>query len=104
MVYALVISIAAGVALLALIALVALTLQRGRLPSLGGWRWYPSPLGLLLLLPVLGLLVWRAFPALLVLPFVLPFFRRRRWFARPRARSRSGDDAIDGEFRPLDGR
>ncbi|MBI4571115.1 MAG: hypothetical protein HY723_04135, partial [Chloroflexi bacterium] len=85
---------------------VALTLQRGRMPSLGGWRWYPSPLGLLLLLPVLGLLVWRAFPALLVLPFVLPFFPRfhRGWFARPRARSRSGDDAIDGEFRPLDGR
>jgi hypothetical protein len=100
MVYALIISIAAGLLLLGIVAFVATTVRRGRLPSVRGWRWYPSPLGLLLLLPVLGLLLWRALPALFVLPFLLPLFRRARWFGR----RRRDDGAIDGEFRPLDGR
>ncbi|MDZ4278286.1 MAG: hypothetical protein U1B78_04015 [Dehalococcoidia bacterium] len=119
--YALVITIAAGLALLALIAGATLLARRATQPgasglgSLAGWRWLPSPLGLLLLLPLAALLLWRVFPALLFLPIIVPFFWRGRRFAGP-ARSfwnatrrphpggnGHGDRrTIEGEFRPVD--
>lgn len=126
MVYALVITIAAGVLLLFLIGGAVLFARRaatGNWPSIGRWRWYPSPLGLLLLLPLAGLLLWRIFPALLLLPVIFPFFLRgRRWGqplfflwnlgrrngrpadeARDETRDERGDDStIEGQYRPLD--
>ncbi len=89
MVYALAITVAAGLVLLALIGGVALLARRaagaaaeGRAPF-GRWRWYPSPLALLLLIPLAGLLLWRFFPVLIFVPFILPFFWRRRGRRRP---------------------
>ncbi len=104
MVYALAITIAAGVLLLLLLASGALLARRGtgQLPSVGRWRWHPSPLGLLLLLPLLGLLLFRLFPAVLFIPLVLPFLRWRRRFAT-RGAARNGDGgAIEGEYHRLD--
>ncbi len=89
MVYALSITVVAGLLLLALIGGAAVLARRaagaaaeGRAPF-GRWRWYPSPLALLLLIPLAGLLLWRFFPALLFLPFILPFFWRGRRTRRP---------------------
>ena len=113
--YALVITIAAGVLLLALlggaVVLARSIAEGGGLPPIRGWRWFPSPLGLLVLLPVLALLVWRAFPVLLVIPFVLPFFLRGRrgrralfFMRRDRPHRNGGNGAIEGEYRPSDER
>ena len=85
-------------------------------PSIGRWRWQPSPLGLLLLIPVAALLFLRVFPALLLSPFLLPLLRRGGFMAIPfflrrimRRRNRppdekrnDDDDAIEGKFRHLD--
>lgn len=120
MLYALAVTIATGLLLLALLGAGVLIARRaaGRpvsLPVAGG-RWYPSPLGLLLVLPLLGLLAWRFLPVLLIIPLVLPFFWRRRRLASPvffiwnlgrRQASpddgRDGDDdVIPGEYRSLD--
>jgi hypothetical protein len=78
MAYALIISIAAGVLLLALLALAGVLVSRRGPVSLRGWRWYPSPLGLLLLVPVAAFLLWRALPVLIFVPLVIPFFWRMR--------------------------
>ena len=89
MVYALTITVVAGLLLLALIGGVALLARRaadaaaeGRAPF-GRWRWYPSPLALLILIPLAGLLLWRFFPLVLIVPFILPFFWRGRGNRRP---------------------
>lgn len=119
MIYSLAITIAIGLLLLALLGVAVLLARRAAgtdWPSIGRWRWYPSPLGLLLLLPLAGLLLWRLFPAILLLPIVLPFFRRGRRLATPflfvwnlgrRApppgAGDDGDDrTIEGQYRPLD--
>ncbi len=119
MVYALTITIAAGVVLLLLLgggAVLARRAADGQWPSLRRSRWYPSPLGLLLLLPVAGLLLFRFLPVLLVLPIILSLFRRGRGLGGPLFRiwsmgqrrpppndERSGDDgSIEGTYRPLD--
>ena len=113
MVYALAISI--GVALL-LIALSGVAVSVARQASAGGglrigsWRWFPSPFAVLLLIPLLGLILWRFFPALLFIPFVLPFFWRRglarTFFMRRRGPRSSGDTErdSDAEYRPRDER
>lgn len=81
MLYALTITIAAGLALLAIFAGAALLARRLAsegglsLPS-RGWRWYPSAIGLLLL-PIAALVLWRFFPVLLLLPIIIPFVLRR---------------------------
>ena len=104
MIYSLTITIAAGLLFLGLIAL-AFTLERrvagsGDWPSLRGWSWRPSPLGLLLL-PLAVILLLRFSPGLIFIPFVLPFFwrgfhrRGRAFFARD-----DGDDTIEGISRP----
>jgi hypothetical protein len=85
----------------------------GRAPF-GRWRWYPSPLGLLLLVPLAALLFFRFFPVVLLIPIILPFLRRGArgplsflWNAGrpapPQSRTRDGDDGeTEGEYRPLD--
>ena len=119
MIYALTVTIAAGLLLLALFAIGIALARRaagGDWPSIGRWRWYPTPLGLLILLPVTGLLLWRLFPLLLFIPIVLPFLLRggrfgpllfRLWnLGRrppPGDEGQDGDDdAIEGRYRPLD--
>lgn len=114
MVYALVVTIAAAILIFAALLGGTLLARRAagagnlRLPSIGRWRWYPSPLGLLLLLPMLGLLVLRVVPGLFLLPFLLRFMSRGRGLRRPpftrppRQDGPDDDDAIPGEYRPLD--
>ncbi len=124
MVYALTITIAAGVVLLLLLgggAVLARRAADGQWPSLRRSRWYPSPLGLLLLVPVAGLLLFRFLPVLLLLPVILSLFRRGRvrglggplfrlWTMGrrpppppPASEERDGDDgSIEGTYRPLD--
>ena len=117
MIYSLAITIAAAVLLLTLLSVGVVLVRRatgaGGLRSLARWRWYPSPLGLLLLLPIAGLLVLRLLPALLLLPVILPFLLRSRRFISPLFflwnLGRSGhvnddpdDGAFDAQYRPLD--
>ena len=121
MVYALTITIVVGLALLAFIGVGVVLAQRaagGTLawPSLRSWRWYPSPLGLLLLFALVGLLFWRVLPVFLLVPILLPFFWRRRrmrgpffftWKpgrrpAPPRAGFNGHDRPIEDQYRPLD--
>jgi len=121
MVYALVITITVGVLILLLMGGGAVLVQRavgaaqrGEAPF-GRWRWYPSPLGLLILLPIGVLLVFRFLPVLLVIPVILPFFWRGRRLAgpllflwnlgrqaRPNKSRDDDDDIIDGESRRPD--
>lgn len=78
----------------------------GRAPF-GRWRWSPSPLALLLL-PLLGLLLWRIMPELLFIPIILPIFWWRRRIPAPSfVRRRTGEKAredgtIEGQYRRLD--
>ena len=119
MVYALIITIAAGVLLLLLLGGGAVLTQRakdGEWPSLRRSRWYPSPFGMLLLVPVAGLLLFRFLPVLLLLPVILSLFRRGRgrglagplfrlWTMgrRPPPPDEERDDGtIEGTYRPLD--
>lgn len=111
MVYALAITIAAALVILAAIAVVAYLARRSaRQGGLGGWRFYPSPWLLLVLPLVIAAVIWRFVPGLLILPFVFPFALRGRglWFMRqrrvPRERSNGhhDDGAIEGQYRYLD--
>lgn len=119
MVYSLAITILATVAILFVISFVALTVRRiakgESAISLRGWRWYPSPLGLLVLAPIVALLAWRMLPALILLPIVLPFFRRGRggnngrggdWRdgPPPPAPPRPSGKPIEAQYRPRDKR
>jgi hypothetical protein len=125
MLYALTITIAAGLLLIGLLVGITLLARRAAanaergLGPFAGWRWQPSGLGwlLLVLLPVAGVLLWRVFPVFLFLPLFLPFVWRWRgggrpmftFVRRPRSRKPSSnghrkdeDHAIEGSFRPLD--
>ncbi len=121
MVYALIITIAAGVLLLLLFgggAILARRAADGEWPSLRRSRWTPSPLGMLLLIPVAGLLLFRFLPVLLVLPVILSLFRRggvrgiggplfRLWTMGrrpppPNEEREDDDGSIEGSYRPLD--
>lgn len=79
MIYSLTITIAAAILMLGLFAFAAILVRRvaggGASLSLRGWRWYPSPLGLLLI-PLAGLLLLRFSPGLILIPIVFPFFWR----------------------------
>ena len=79
MIYSLTITIAAAVLMLGLFAFAAVLVRGiaggGGSPSFRGWRWYPSPLGLLLI-PLAGLLLMRFSPGLILIPIVFPFFWR----------------------------
>src|SRR3990172_10417421 len=107
MIYALTITIAAGVLLLGLLAVAALSARRASesgidWPQFGRWRWYPSALGFSVLLLVAGLLLSRLFPAFLFLPIVIPFFWWRRRGRGPGSRQDGDSGAIEGCYRPLD--
>ena len=107
MIYALTITIAAGVLLLALLGGAMLLARRAAggsigWPPIGGWRWYPSALGLSMVLLLAGLLLSRLFPAFLFLPIVIPFFWWRRRWGRPGGRRGRDDHTIEGRYRPLD--
>ena len=125
MLYAITITIAAGLLLLALLGGVALLARRVAeagergVGPFAGWRWHPSGLGWLLLiaLPLAGLLLWRVFPVFVFLPMFLPFvwrwrrgrgapftFVRRRRPGRPSTNGHhpADDRAIEGSYRPLD--
>ena len=117
MIYSLAITITAAVLLLALVGFGVVLCRRAvgaeGVRSLAHWRWYPSPLGLLILVPIAGLLVLRLLPALLLLPIILPFLFRSRRFIRPLLfvwnLGRSGhvnddtdDGAFDAQYRPVD--
>ncbi|MGB2694729.1 MAG: hypothetical protein WBD55_06010 [Dehalococcoidia bacterium] len=116
MVYALVITIAAALLILAAIAGGTLLVRQAAghsVPTLGRWRFYPSPIGLLVL-PLLAALVFLRFvPGLLFIPFVLPFaLRGRRFWGGRRRRNEptngrnSGESVdestIEGQYRNLD--
>ena len=107
--YALTITIAVGLAILLLIAGVFLSARRlagaaarGEAPF-GRWSWLPSP-WVFLLLPALGLLLWRLFPAFLFIPIILPFFWRLggERISRARDRHRNGSGPVDAEYRRVD--
>lgn len=108
MIYALTITVAAGLLLLLLLAAAFIAVRRAVdkswQPAIGRWRWYPNSLGrlLLLALPLAGLLLWRIFPELLVVPFILPLvWRWRRGKGRPAPRS-ANDDSIEGSYHRMD--
>jgi hypothetical protein len=122
MIYALVITIAAGLVLLALPTGLFLAGRRAVHGdfSLRGWRWHPNALGFTVLAIVAAVVLWRIFPEFLFLPLVIPFFWRWRgrrsggpfawtWRARrqqqppPTNGHRKDDDhAIEGQYRNLD--
>lgn len=115
MIYALTITILAGVALLALfvgVALLARKVAQGEgLSALRGWRWYPSPLALLVLIPIAAFVLFRAVPFLLVIPLIIPFYWRSRrmrgrvssmWnMGRKRPREDDDDHTIDAKYHPF---
>ena len=114
MIYSLGITIAAFVVImvfLSAVALLARQVARGEgLGELRGWRWYPSPLALVVLVPVLAFLLVRAAPLLFALPLIIPVLWRSRWLAGPllfiwnlgrRIDRNRGDGPIDGEYRPF---
>ncbi len=119
MIYALSITIVAGLFLLGLLMGLGLLVQRGgwRGWSVQGWRWHPNALGFTVLALVAGLLLWRVFPEFLFLPVIIPFVWRWRgrggrpnmWVWRSRRQRppanghRAGDEgAIEGQYRKTD--
>jgi hypothetical protein len=119
MIYALAITIFAGLFLLMLLGGLGLLIQRGgwRGLALGSWRWRPNAVGFTVLALVAGLLLWRVFPELLLLPIIIPFLwrgrgrggQRYRWAwrsgrRRPPSNGHRADDghAIEGQYRSLD--
>lgn len=128
MIYALVITILAGLVLLAVPTVLALAGRRATRGefSLSGWRWRPNALGLTLLAIVAVVVLGRIFPVVFFLPMLIPFFWRFRggrrsgsggpfnwqWRARrgppPSTNGHSNghkqDDqnAIEGQYRNLD--
>lgn len=102
--YAFIITIAAGLALLMLLLGALVVGRRG--VTVRGWSWYPSPLALLLLLPLAGLLLWRFLPIFLLIPIIVPFIFRRGRRLRPPFIGNGADGhngPIDAEYRPADG-
>lgn len=101
--YALTITLLAGVALLALLVLLLALARRlagAEWPSIGSWRFTPTPLGLLVLVPLAAIALRRFLPALFVLPLLIPVLLRGRAFFG--GRDDGPDGSIDGEFRRVD--
>jgi hypothetical protein len=113
MIYSLGITIVAGIIILSFfiaVALLARKVAKGEgLGELRGWRWYPSPLAMFVLLPVLAIVLVRAAPLLFALPLIIPIIWRTRWLAGPllfvwnlgRKARHDDDGPIDGEYRPF---
>ena len=113
MIFSLGITITAGIIILAFFVAVALLARRVAhgegLGTLRGWRWYPSPLAMFVLLPILAVLLVRAAPLIFALPLLIPVLWRSRWLAGPllfiwnlgrKGRRDDGDGTIDGQYRP----
>lgn len=113
MIYSLGITIVAGILIfvfLGAVAMLARKVAHGEgLGTVRGWRWYPSPLALFVLVPILAILLVRAAPLLFVLPLVVPIAWRNRWLAGPlmivwnlgRKGLRDDDDGtVEGQYRP----
>jgi len=87
MIYSLGITITAFILILAFFiafAVLARQVAQGEgLGTLRGWRWYPSPLAIFVLLPIVAFLLVRAAPLLLALPVIIPVIWRTRWLAGP---------------------
>ena len=114
MIFSLGITITAAIILLAFfiaVAVLARQVAHGEgLGTLRGWRWYPSPLAMFVLLPILAVLLVRAAPLIFALPLLIPVIWRTRWLAGPllfiwnlgRKASKDGDDgSIEGQYRPF---
>jgi len=126
MIYALVLTVAAGLLLLALptgLFLAGRNVSRGGF-SFRSWRWHPNALGFTALALVATFILWRIFPEVLFLPMVLPFFWRWRsrrsggtsgwtWRAKrgqapptnghhSNGHHKDDDHAIEGQYRNLD--
>jgi hypothetical protein len=103
------ISIAAAIAMFALIAgayWLATRAASGEGFSLGSMRWYPSPLVLLILAPIALLVMWRFSLGFLIIPIILPFVWRRgfgeRFVAWTQGRGRRRPDERNDDDRPPD--
>ena len=76
MIFSLGITITAAIILLAFFIAVAVLARRVAhgegLGTLRGWRWYPSPLAVFVLLPILAVLLVRAAPLIFALPLLIP--------------------------------
>ena len=102
MAIALTITIAAAVAMLALIAGGAFLARRaaageGAGAAFGSWRFYPSPWVLLLLPLVAAFFLSRFLPGFIFLPlFIVPFFLRRGGFGLFSSRRHRRDDRDNG--------
>ena len=87
MIYSLGITIIAGIIILAFFVAVAVLARRVAqgegLGPMRGWRWYPSPLAMFVLLPIFAILLVRAAPLLLALPLIIPVIWRSRRLAGP---------------------
>ncbi len=87
MIYSLGITVTAGILILAFFiafAVLARQVAHGEgLGTLRGWRWYPSPLAIFVMLPILAFVLVRAAPLLFALPLVIPVIWRTRWLAGP---------------------
>ena len=114
MIFSLGITITATIILLAFFIAVAVLARRVAhgegLGTLRGWRWYPSPLAMFVLLPILAELLVRAAPLVFALPLLIPVIWRTRWLAGPllfiwnlgrKARRDGGDGTIEGQYRPF---
>ena len=111
MVYSLTITIIAGVLILSFfVALALLSRQVAIGEGMGpvrGWRWYPSPLALMVMLPILAFVLYRAAPLVVALPLVIPFIWRSRSLAAPLLfvwnlgrKARGSDGPSDGRYPP----
>jgi hypothetical protein len=126
-IYAVVIAIAAGLALLAIPAglfMLGRKAAQGAL-SLRNWSWRPNGLGFAVLAILGAVVLWRIFPEVLFVPFIIPFFMRFRgrrsggtsgnggpfvwqWRSRrgqpPSSNGHKQDDdqAIEGQYRNVD--
>jgi len=114
MIYSLGITITAFILILAFFVAVSLLARRvahsDGLGTLKGWRWYPSPLALMVLIPILAVLVVRAAPLLFALPLIIPMLWRSRrlagalmfiWNLGRKARGDTGDGSIEGQYRRI---
>jgi hypothetical protein len=99
--YPLLISLAAAIAMLALVVFVfglGRRIADGGVSGPAGWRWYPSWAGMLVLLPIAAFLAWRFSPALLFIPIIFPLFRRSFRFRN----GQRDDGTIEGDYRRVD--
>ena len=100
--YALSIAIAAVFACTLVAFALRLVRSKDGVRLVGGWRWHPSLLGLSVALLVAGLLLWRFFPEIVILPIIVPIFWWGCW--SPKRRDQAERDGAQGRLPPPDHR